>query len=107
MRCIVFVTASLFALLACAPPPAAPSTDCAKVTHWIQLAIQTRETPPADGSQDEVYEAALAEKKKVADTLSQHERRFAESLQIKLNDPGPQDYAAIYALCRKWESGNY
>jgi hypothetical protein len=98
---------SVLSLVACAPPPAAPRTDCARVTSWIQLALQTRETPPADGSQDETYEKAVAEKKRVQETLSEHERKFAESLQTKLNNPGPQDYAAIYALCRKWESGNY
>lgn len=107
MRAILPLPVVVLGLAACAPPPAAPATDCARVAAWIQAAIQTRDAPPEDGSKDQEYEAAVAEKKKVQDALTAHERKFAESLQTKLNAPGPQDYAAIYALCRKWESGNY
>jgi hypothetical protein len=107
MRRTLLLTIPFLSLAACAPPPAAPMTDCARVASWVQAAIQTKDAPPADGSQDEAYEAAVAQKKKVQDALTEHERKFAESLQTKLNNPGPQDYAAIYALCRKWESGNY
>jgi hypothetical protein len=101
MRVLAVVSATLLA--GCAPP--GPATDCAKVSSWIQLAVRTAEAPPADGSKDADYEAAVADKQKIQ--LTEHERRFAESLQTKLTNPGPQDYAAIYALCRKWESGNY
>ncbi len=107
MRAILLLPLFALSIAACAPPPATPKTDCARVTSWVQAAIETKDAPPADGSRDAAYEAAIAEKKKLQGELSEHERRFAESLQTKLNNPGPNDYAAIYALCRKWESGNY
>jgi hypothetical protein len=105
MRTMPPLTILILAVAACAPPPQA--ADCARVTTWIQASIQTQNAPPEDGSKDQEYEAAVAEKRKLQDALSEHERKFAESLQTKLNNPGPQDYALIYALCRKWESGNY
>ena len=105
MRSILMLPVVVLGIAGCAPPP--PATDCAKVTTWIQASIRTKDVPPADGSKDQEYEAAVADKRRIQDAFTEHERKFAESLQTKLNDPGPQDYAAIYALCRKWESGNY
>lgn len=84
-----------------------PQTDCANIARWIELGAATRMTPPADGSRDDEYAAAIAARLEVKEQLDEHEMRFAKSLEEKLNEPAEGDYAAIYAVCRQWETGNY
>lgn len=82
------------------------STDCANVARWIELGIQTHDLSP-DGTDDAAYAAAIEERNAIKAKLSDHDLRFAETFQTQLNDPGRDSYAPIYAVCRKWETGEY
>ena len=105
MRTVYYalLTVTLFGLAGCMQP----ATDCPSVAAWTELGLQTRETPPADGSKDAEYAAAIEERLKVKQRLNPHELRFAQSLERELANPSEIGYAELYALCRKWETGNY
>jgi len=84
----------------------APATDCVKVANWVELGL-TAEVLIKDPSQDEAYNKIIAEKNSAGGAMSDHERRFGETLVNQLKTRAVAPYADIYGLCRKWETGNY
>ncbi len=103
MRTLMILIPALLGLAGCAQP----ATDCANVAAWMETSIKTRGTPPADGSRDAEYAEAIAARLKIKGRLNEHELQFATSLEKQIANPDTTNYAALYALCRKWEMGNY
>ena len=104
MRNIMILVAAVSTVLAgCAQP----ATDCVKVAAWIEMGIQTKDSPQPDDVGDQRYADTIAKRVRIKEQMSEHEHRFAETFQNQLNNAAVDDYAAIYALCRKWETGDY
>jgi len=103
MRTLMILIPAMLGFTGCAQP----ATDCTNVAAWMELSIQTRGTPPVDGSRDEEYAEDIAARGKVKQRLNEHELQFASSLEKQIANPDTTNYAALYALCRKWETGNY
>ena len=103
MRTLMILIPAMLGFTGCAQP----ATDCTNVAAWMELSIQTRVSPPPDGSRDAEYADAIAARLKTKERLNEHELQFATSLEKQIANPDTTNYAALYALCRKWETGNY
>ena len=103
MRTMMILIPAMLGIAGCAQP----ATDCANVAAWMELSIQTRDTPPADGSRDAEYTEAVTARSEIKQRLNEHELQFATSLAKQFANADATNYAVLYALCRKWETGSY
>ena len=103
MRPMIILISAFFSVAGCVQP----ATDCINVAAWMDLSLQTRETPPADGSKDAEYTEAVAARSEIKKRLNEHELNFAMPLVKQFTKDNTTNYAVLYALCRKWETGNY
>ncbi len=103
MRTMMILMLAVFGIAGCAQP----ATDCTNVAAWMDLSLQTRDTPPPDGSKDAEYTEAVTARSEIKKRLTEHELQFATSLVKQFANADTTNYAVLYALCRKWETGNY